>query len=188
VLAALTIAAGLLASACADPPDREMQQAQGAIDAARAAGAEVYAREEFTAAQEALKRANDAVELGDYRLALNHALDSRERAQNAAKMAADGMAAARVEADHAVARLEAAITAAEAALKDAVSKRLPAHALGGLRQAIADSRERLQETREALEKGDYGPAAQAAAAAADALDASVSQAETAAAPASRRPR
>ena len=37
----------------------------------------------------------------DYRLALNHALDSRERAQNAAKQAADGKAAARAEADRA---------------------------------------------------------------------------------------
>ena len=67
-----------------EPPDKEMQQAQGAIDAARAAGADQYAHEEFAAAQEALTHANEAVEQRDYRLALNHALDSRERAQNAA--------------------------------------------------------------------------------------------------------
>ena len=33
-----------------DPPEKEMQQAQGAIDAARAAGADGYAPDEFTAA------------------------------------------------------------------------------------------------------------------------------------------
>ena len=77
--------AGLLLSlaACADPPDREMQLAEGAINAARAAGAETYAQEELTAAQEALKRAHEAVEIRDYRLALNHALDSGDSEGNA---------------------------------------------------------------------------------------------------------
>src|ERR687887_2904186 len=94
------LAAALTAAACGDPPEKEMQQAQGAIDAARAAGADDYANEELTAAQAALKRANDAVEQHDYRLALNNALDARERAQNAAKQAADGKAVARTEAEH----------------------------------------------------------------------------------------
>ena len=57
-----------------------MQQAQGAIDAARAAGADQYAREEFTAAEDALKRSHEAVAQRDYRQALNTALDARERA------------------------------------------------------------------------------------------------------------
>ena len=42
-------------------PNKEMDQAQGAIDAARAAGAERYAANEFDAATAALKKANDAV-------------------------------------------------------------------------------------------------------------------------------
>ena len=37
----------------------------------------------------ALKNATAAVDQGDYRLALNHAIDSREQAQNAARVAAD---------------------------------------------------------------------------------------------------
>ena len=83
------VLAALLASACTSPPNKEMDQAQGAIDAARAAGAERYAATELAAANTALKNANDAVQQGDYRLALNHALDSREQAQNAARVAAD---------------------------------------------------------------------------------------------------
>src|SRR5581483_9749899 len=66
-------------AACADdPPTKEMNQAQGAIDAARAAGAEQYAPEDFKAAVAALQRSHEAVTQRDYRQALNDALDARE--------------------------------------------------------------------------------------------------------------
>src|SRR5690606_17977147 len=52
----LACCGAILAGACAEPPDKEMQQAQGAIEAARAAGADRYAHDEFVAAQEALKK------------------------------------------------------------------------------------------------------------------------------------
>src|SRR5882724_5347116 len=77
-----------------DPPDKEIQQAQEAIDKAHAAGADRYAVEEYSAAVAALKNAHTAVEQRDYRLALNDALDSKERADNSVKLAADGKAAA----------------------------------------------------------------------------------------------
>src|SRR6185436_8477379 len=93
------LVATLCVAACTTPPDKEIQQAHGAIDAARAAGADRYAPAEFNAAQEALRRANAAVDDRDYRLALNHALDARERAQAAAKEAADHKATARTDAD-----------------------------------------------------------------------------------------
>ena len=47
--------------ACATPPTREMDQAQGAIDAARAAGADRYATEQYEAAVKALQSAHEAV-------------------------------------------------------------------------------------------------------------------------------
>src|SRR5436190_8399990 len=100
-LLSLAIVAAVMGAACGDPPDKEMQQAQGAIDAARAAGADQYAHDEFTAAEDALKRSRDAVEQRDYRQALNSALDARERAQTAAKEAVDGKATARVEGEKA---------------------------------------------------------------------------------------
>jgi hypothetical protein len=141
-----------------DPPDKEMQQAQGAIDAARAAGAEQYAREEFMAAQDALKRANDAVEQRDYRLALNDALDSRERARNAAAMAADGKAAARVEADRAINAATADVNTLAARLKAPEAPRTPARTVSAARKTLADAERRLQEARTAFGAGDY-PAA-----------------------------
>jgi hypothetical protein len=151
-------AATLLSAACSEPPDSEVQQAQGAIDAARAAGAEIYARDELTAATEALTHAREAVELRDYRLALSHALDSRERAQNAAKMAADGQAAARVEADRALTSLTTALTTVRTKLEAAEAARVPTRSLAEPRRALAAAEERLQKARAAIEDSDYGTA------------------------------
>jgi hypothetical protein len=96
-----------------------MQQAQGAIDAARAVGAEEYAHEEFVAAQDALQHAHEAADDRDYRLARNHALDSRERAQTAAREAADRKATLRLSADRAITAAAAAIARADARAKAA---------------------------------------------------------------------
>ena len=142
-----------------------MQQAEGAIEAARAAGAEQYARDEFAAAQDLLKRAGEAVALRDYRLALNYALDSREQAQNAARLAADGKAIARVEADRATSALVTALAALQARLKTAETARLPARTLTGPRTAAVDGDRRLQEARTAMERGDYASVASTASAA-----------------------
>ena len=186
---ALLVASLLFVAACGgEPPDKEMQQAQGAIDAARAAGADLYAAEEFAAAQAALSRAEDAVGARDYRLALDHALDSRQRAQNAAKLAADGMASARVEADRAITAAAAGINTLQARLKSAEALRLPARALTPPRQAVADGDRRLQEARAALDRSDYRGARDSAAAANTALTAARIDLEAAIAAAARRRR
>src|SRR5690606_1094530 len=99
-LLVILMLAGVLG--CAEPPRKEMDQAQGAIDAARAAGADVYATDELSQAVSALTRADEAVAQRDYRQALSHAIDARERAQTAARDAANRKAEARSEADRAV--------------------------------------------------------------------------------------
>jgi hypothetical protein len=142
--------------ACADPPTKEMNQAQGAIDAARAAGADKFAADEFKAAVDALARSEEAVTAGDYRQALSHALDSRERAQNAAKAAVDARADARGEAERAVAEAATLLARAEARLKDPAVTRLPRATLNGQRTTIASATKALQEARSALAREDYG--------------------------------
>jgi len=142
-----------------------MQQAEGAIEAARAVGAEQYARDEFAAAQDLLKRAGEAVAQRDYRLALNYALDSREQAQNAARLAADGKAIARVEADRATSALVAALAALQSRLKAAGAGRIPPRTLAGLKNTVADGDRRLQEARTAMERGDYASVVSTASAA-----------------------
>src|SRR2546426_12660437 len=98
----ILMAATLATPACGEPPDKELHDAQGAIDTARAAGADQWAHDQLAAAEEALRRAQDAVAQRDYRLALNHAIDSRERAQTAARESADRKAAVRTDADRAL--------------------------------------------------------------------------------------
>src|SRR5256885_1638928 len=116
-LLSLAVLAAVAGAACGDPPHKEMQPAQGAIDAARAAGADQYARDEFAAAEDALKRSHEAVAQRDYRQALNTALDARERAQAAAKEVVNKKAIARADATKALADADGALHNARAKLK-----------------------------------------------------------------------
>jgi Domain of unknown function (DUF4398) len=159
--AAASLALALLAVACGEPPNKELHQAQGAIEAARAAGAERYATEEFTAAVEALRRADEAVRQRDYRLALNHALDSRERAQNAAREAADAKAAARGRAERMLAEVTTALAAAGSRMSAAEAARVTQKALAEPTAAIAAAQQAVQEAGSALGREDYLAAQQA---------------------------
>jgi hypothetical protein len=154
-LLSLGLAASMAGAACGDPPDKEMQQAQGAIDAARAAGADQYAREEFSAAEDALKKSHEAVEQRDYRQALNTALDARERAQAAAKESVNKKATARADATQALADADAALHNSRARLKAAETAHVPPRSLTTGRKAIDNAENVVQEARAAFDKGDY---------------------------------
>ena len=165
-----------------------MQQAQSAIDAARAAGADQYAREEFSGAQDTLKRARDAVDQHDYRLALNYALDSRERADAAAKEAVDRKAAARAEAERALTGASAALSDARSKLKAAENARAPQRILADARRKIADGEQAVQKARAAFGHGDYPAVTRTTVAASARLHATARDLETAAASSGRRRR
>jgi hypothetical protein len=145
----------LLAAACGTPPNKEMDQAQGAIAAARAAGADRYAAETFNAATNALRLADDAVAQGDYRLALNHALDSSERAQNAAREAAETHARLRGEIERSMAEITAALAVADARLATAETSRVPRRALADARSTLAQVNADVQKAGAAAEANDY---------------------------------
>lgn len=146
----------LLCAACSEPPQKEIDRAQGAIDAARAAGADLYAAEAFTAATTALQQAHQAVEQRDYRLALSRALDANERALEAAKEAANGKARARSELDGMLAATAASVLQLETKLRAAEAARLPQ--LERARRLRADAQRALQEARAAAKEGNYLPA------------------------------
>lgn len=129
--------------------------AQGAIDAASAAGAEQYAKEPYTAATTALQGAHAAVQERDYRLALSRALEARERAHEAAKAAADGKARARSESEQAIAALQDALEALQQKLRTAEAARVPAGELTSARRTAADARATLQKARTAMSQGNY---------------------------------
>jgi hypothetical protein len=148
-------------AACAEPPNKEMDQAQGAIDAAKAAGAEQYAPDEYNAAVAALRQSNEAVGQNDYRLALNHALDSRERAQNAARRSADMKAQVRAEAERALLEASGLIVQINARVEAAKRNRVQRRVYAGPAQAAAAASEQVQKARAQIDSGDYLGARQA---------------------------
>jgi len=151
----LLFAAALSCTACTSPPDKEMNQARGAIEAARAAGADTYAPAEYKAAVEALKRSEDAVAQRDYRQALNSALDSREQAENAARAAADQKAAARSQAEKELRDLQATLDEARARLKAAETTRARRRALQDERATVDGADASVQKARTAMSQQDY---------------------------------
>jgi colicin import membrane protein len=178
------VIAAMTGPACGgDPPDKEMQQAQSAIDAARAGGADQYARDEFTAAQDAFKRAQEAVAQHDYRLALNNALDAREQAQTAAKAVAE-----RTDAERTLAGATASLNDARARLKAAEAARTSAKTLSASRRAIADGDAAVQKARTAFAQGAYLDAVSTATAATAGLKAAAHDLEAASPPAAHRRR
>jgi hypothetical protein len=132
-----------------------MDQAQGAIDAAQAAGAERYATTEYNAATDALKNANDAVTVGDYRLALNYALESREQAQNAARGAADAKARVRGEVERGITEITAQIAQARLRITAAERARVARRLLTQPRAELTAAEGALQKAGEAVAAEDY---------------------------------
>jgi Domain of unknown function (DUF4398) len=168
---AVALAASLLATECGQPPDKEMQDAQRAIDSAHRSGADVYATDEISAARDALKRAHAAAADRDYRLALNDALDSRERAQTAEHDATAARAAASAGAQKAVDAALASLAQTSDRLKTAEAAHVSARSLADARQTIADIEHAVQEARAATERGDYRGATTLVARASDRLSA-----------------
>ena len=152
------VIATLLFSACAEPPNKEMGQAQGAIDAARAAGAERFAPAEYSAATDALKQANDAVTQGDYRLALNHAIESREHAQNAARAAAETGSRVRGGVERTMADVAALLAEANTRISAAENAHINRRVLRDAQQALGQVNLDVQKAGAAMKAEDYGAA------------------------------
>jgi hypothetical protein len=151
----------VVVSACAEPPSKEMNQAQGAIDAARAAGADVSAPAELNAAIEALRRSEEAVAERDYRLALSLAIDSRERAQTAAKVAVNVRAKARGDVEGQIGQASTLLAQARARLRDPDVAGLPRRTVQDQRAVIDAATKSLQDARTALNNDDYEKANEA---------------------------
>jgi hypothetical protein len=177
----IALSLGLL-SACGEPPQKEMHQAQGAIDAARAAGADHFAAPELQAAVDALERAEQAVDTRDYRLALGQALDSREQADTATRLATDRTAAARATADTAITAAAVVVQRAAERLAAADVVKLPRRPTAPIRTTLTRAEAALQEARSALDGERYEDAAGAAARATTEAEAALAEIDTALTP------
>jgi hypothetical protein len=132
-----------------------MDQAQGSIDAARAAGADRYATEQYDASVKALQNAQEAVAQRDYRLALNFALDGRDRAQRAAKEAATQQAVLRSASERRLGEVTASLDRAKQRLKAAEGARVPGRSLVAARASIAESEASLQKAGTSIQESNY---------------------------------
>jgi hypothetical protein len=154
-LPAACLCLALALTACGTPPNKEMDEALGAIDAARAAGADRYASTEYTAATDALKRSQVAVTQRDYRQALNEALDSREHAQNSAREAADTKAQLRGEVERDMAQIAALMATANSRMAAVTRARVPRRIVDGPRNELAAVDESVQKAGAAIKADDY---------------------------------
>jgi hypothetical protein len=153
-----TIALVVLTAGCSEPPQKEIDRAQQAIDQARAAGAEQYAPDTFAAATDALKQSHEAVDQRDYRLALSRAVDASDRAQEAAKEAADNKAKARQSTEATISAANAALMQLQARIKTAADAHVPPRDLSEARDTAADAATAQQKARAALSAQDLASA------------------------------
>lgn len=168
----------LVAAGCSEPPQKEIDQAQSAIDAARAAGADKESVDKDAAAEYAdavttLQKAHASVDQRDYRQALSYALDARQRAVEATRLVADARSHAKAAAEAVykedsdrAARLDALLHAADEA-------RMPPHELRDPRATLDAARSSLQEARMLLDKGNSAEAAAALSGVREKLDVAV---------------
>ena len=149
------LAAILFIAACAAPPNREIGDAQQALNLAKAAGAEHYASESYTAAATAYRLANEAVMAGDYRLALNRALESREHAQTATRAADDARSRTRDEVLRTLTTVEGLMVRARTAVEAAERARQSAGVVRDVRQALTLINADVQKASAAIKDEDF---------------------------------
>ena len=160
----------LLVAACSEPPQKEIDQAQSAIDAARAAGAEKYAADTYSGAAATLQKARDAVNERDYRQALSYAIDARQRATEAAQAVVEAKAREKSDAEREFRSDADRETRLESVLREAETSRVPAQQLRAAREAVDSARLSLQETRKLLDAGNYTEASTALAGVREKID------------------
>jgi hypothetical protein len=143
------------AAGCSEPPQKEIDQAQGAIEAARAAGADRYATAEFTAATSSLDKSRDAVDQRDYRQALNYAIDSRQRAVEASRLAVEGRTRAKHDAEAAYGEAATRANRLQAMLRTAETGGTPARLLKSGQASLRNARTTLQKASATITAGNF---------------------------------
>jgi hypothetical protein len=143
---------------CAEPPQKELDQAQAAIEVAVAAGAERLAPADLTAARTAFNQANEAVAQRDHKLALGHALDARERAQAATQAATEAQARLRDDSERAFREATALLDRLREGRPAAASTRIARARVRTARAAEARLSASLQKARASIDAQDYAAA------------------------------
>jgi hypothetical protein len=144
-----------LMAGCSEPPHKEIDQAQAAVDLARTAGAEQLAPEEYAAAAAGVQKARAAVDQHDYRLALSFAIDARQRAQDAVRQAAESRKRAQREIEALYDEVATRTNRLQTLLRDAEAARTKPAELRDARATLAQARKTLQEASTAITLGKF---------------------------------
>ena len=175
-----------LCAACGEPPTKEIDQAQAAVEVAISAGAERFAPDDLAAARTALVQSRDAVAQRDYKLALSHALTGRERAQTATRNTAEARATLKRNTQATLAEVLALQARAQRLITTAPAGAARTRARRA-RPALARLGTSVQEARAAVEAGDDIKASEALPGVKSALELVIQEVEgRAAAQSSRR--
>ena len=145
-------------AACAAPPNREIGDAQNALKAAKEAGAEKYAAGPFDLASESYRLANEAVLNGDYRLALNKALESREHSQNAIRLSSDVNIRARQQATDTMADVAALLVETSSRIEQAERAGASRRVVTEARRALGQVTASVQEASAAMKANEFATA------------------------------
>jgi len=139
---------------CAKPPTTEMSNAEKAFQDATDAGAQQYAADQYTSAEQALNNAKQLMEQKKYKQAREKALEAMKLARDAQNSAVNGKNTANRSAKEMY----------DLAL-DAVNKANEAGAYTYAAEQMADAQRTLEEAKKTYEAGDYKTAKQLAEAA-----------------------
>ena len=152
---------GLLVGAlagCSEPPQKEIDEARSAIEAAQAAGAETYAADEYVGATAALQKARAWVDERDYRQALSYAIDARQRAIEASHLVPEARERSKAAADAELKKTAESVTHLESVLRAVQDAGGSAQELRAPRQTLEAANGALQEARTALDARKYAEA------------------------------
>ncbi len=129
---------------CAKPPTEEMSQARMALDQASTVDAPTYASDQYMSAEEALNQATSLMEEEKYKQAREKAMQATELARKAHETAIERKNAMNLSAQEMYNRALNAVNAANAA-----------GAYTYAEGPMLEAQRKLQDAKEAYERGDY---------------------------------
>ena len=173
------LVAAVLTFACAAPPNKEIADAWEALKAAETEGAEQYAPATYKSAIDAYRLANAAVMDGDYRLALNRALESRSRAQTAQREAVDARERMRTDAEQTLASVTMLLAETRSRLDEAERARVPARVVREARRTVTSLDGDVLEASAVVKEEDYASAQRVLSAVEERLKAIIATLDTA---------
>jgi hypothetical protein len=151
----------VLAAGCAKAPQDDVNAAQAELDKAREAQSDVWAPNEYQAADQAMSAAKAEIEAQDQKWLKNFdkakelLATAKEEAAKAATAASANKEQARKDSEAALAEADTVLQAAEAALKAAPVTKDSKADLALYRSDLDGLRQTLDGARQAFDAGDY---------------------------------